>query len=390
VITATFLNDLIQALLGGERAAEIWAPCLSCSAWLRCAAGPTVHRLLAPPESDEGRRGLRLRQRLAEALQAVHQRGNVHVTARELRGTLSYVLFGTRFCAELHADPRLDAGDPLDRHRLGDLAFDPDSPHRQGALLSELSRLDPALEAHPHLDRWLLGGTARVVEGAGAFYRSLTLASARRRAYFEWLPTEIVAVAGVEIALGLASGEHLALFRKASLHRPGENAPLCERLCHGISQLEDLPAAAHGRSGMVPLRVAPRTPTESKFWTEQPLSRFSLEPELPPHRDPAISMLPCRLRLIFQRTDGRSETLPMGYELFHTLLRLAEGEQLSEQRSDDLFANLQIFTQRIAQEENRSLLAWSPKEDATVFRLALEPREGGQALTLTPAETVTP
>ena len=390
IVSATFLNDLITALLGGTDAAAKWAPCLSCSAWDRCAAGPTAHRLLAESDTEEGKRGERLRQRLAEALQAVHQRGNVHVTARELRGTLSYMLFGVRFCSELHADPRLDANNPTDRHRIGDLAFDPDSPHRQGDLLRELSRLDPALEAHPHLDRWLLGGSAREVHGAGRAYPGLSLGSARRRAYFEWLPDEIAAVAGSENALGLASGQHLGLFRAASLQLPTENAELCERLCRGMSQLEDLPAVAHQRVGMVPLRIPPRTPTESKFWTEQPLSRFRLEPELPLVRDAALTLLPCRLRLVFQRADGLSETLAMGYELFHTLLRLAEGEQLSEQRSDDLFANLQIFTQRIAQEENRSLLAWSPKEDATVFRLALQPREGGQALALAPAEAATP
>lgn len=389
-VSATLLNDLIAALLGGTDAAAKWAPCLSCSAWDRCAAGPTAHRLLAASDTDEGKRGERLRQRLAEALQAVHQRGNVHVTARELRGTLSYVLFGVRFCSELHADPRLDANNPKDRHSLGDLAFDPDSPHRQGDLLRELARLDPALEAHPHLDRWLLGGSAREVYGAGRAYPGLSLGSARRRAYFEWLPDEIAAVAGSENSLGLASGQHLGLFRAASLRLPTENAELCERLCRGMSQLEDLPTVAHQRAGMVPLRIPPRTPTESKFWTEQPLNRFRLEPELPSVRDPALTVLPCRLRLVYQRADGLSETLAMGYELFHTLLRLAEGEQLSEQRSDDLFANLEIFTQRIAQEENRSVLAWSPKEDATVFRLALQPREGGQALALAPAEASTP
>lgn len=388
-ISATFLNDLIEALLGGKNAATTWGPCLSCTAWERCLAGPTAHRLLAARETKEGERGMQLRLRIAEAMQAVHQRGNVHVTARELRGALSYILFGVRSCQELHENPNLDANDPKDRHHTGDLAFDPDSPRRQGDLLRELSRLDPALEAHPHLDRWLIGGSARDVNGAGQPYPGLSLPSARRRAYFEWLPDEIAAVASVDNALGLTSGQHLGFFRTASLRSSAENAELCEKLCRGMSQLEDLPAVANQRKGKVPLRIPPRTPTESKFWTEQPLDRFRLEPELPPVRDPALTVLPRRLKLIYQRGDGLTEVLPMGYELFHILLRLAEGEQLSEQRSDDLFANLQIFTQRIAQEESRSLLAWNPKEDTTVFDLALQRCEDRQILMLKPATDIT-
>jgi hypothetical protein len=136
--------------------------------------------------------------------------------------------------------------------------------------------------------------------------------------------------------------------------------------------------------GYVPLRIPSRTPTESKFWIEQPLARFRLEPELPSVRDSAITLLPRRLSLVFTCHDGRKETLPLGYALFATLLRLAAGEQLSETRSDDLFANLQIFTQRLAQEDNRTMLAWNPKEDDKLHRLTLQVRDGKQALVLEP------
>jgi hypothetical protein len=88
------------------------------------------------------------------------------------------------------------------------------------------------------------------------------------------------------------------------------------------------------------------------------------------------------LRLVFACEDGREEALPLGYTLFATLLRLADGEQLSETRSDDLFANLQIFTQRLAQEDNRTMLAWNPKEDDKLHRLSLQHRAGIQSLVL--------
>ena len=45
----------------------------------------------------------RARERLFEALQAVHLRGETHITVRELRAALVYILFGIHFCDDYHA-----------------------------------------------------------------------------------------------------------------------------------------------------------------------------------------------------------------------------------------------------------------------------------------------
>ncbi len=88
--------------------------------------------------------GARLRERLTEALQTVHQRNEIHITARELKAAISYVLFGLEDCEDLHRNPELESHDPAD------YAFNPESRGRQGELLRELARLDPALEG-PHM-----------------------------------------------------------------------------------------------------------------------------------------------------------------------------------------------------------------------------------------------
>lgn len=380
-VKTDFLDNLIRALLGGEQAKEHWSPCQNCTAWERCTAGPNAHRLLASfdePNTEAGRRGRRLRERLAHALQAIHQRAEVHITTRALRGALSYILFGVKSCEELHASPG-DAAPPF-----WDMAFDPDSPFRQGEVLREFSELDPALEAHPHLDRWLIGHSAREIKGAGPAYPGLKLASARRRAYFEWTAEEIEAVTGAADSLGLATGQHLELFRTASLADARANAAVCGKICRGISRLEQLPAPALVREDMVPFRIPSRTPTETIFWVAKPLERFRLEPEWPPVQGSGMTVLPNRLRLVYRCADGREEVLSMGYELFHTLLNLAEGEQLSERRSDDLFANLQIFIQRVAQEDEAHLFAWHPKDDERAYRIGIRQTEGLQQLVCEP------
>jgi hypothetical protein len=188
----------------------------------------------------------------------------------------------------------------------------------------------------------------------------------------------------------LANGDHLRLFKEAALKAAAENTDLCARLCRGISQLESLPALALIRNSIVPLRITPRTPTETCFWVEKPLDRFRLAAEWPLIHDVPLPVLPRRLNLVYRAANGREDVLSMGYELFHTLLSLALGEQLSELRSDDLFANLAIFTQRLAKEDEGHLLAWNPKSDSTLYRLGIQRSASRQILACEPLTTTNP
>ncbi|TLD71671.1 hypothetical protein FEM03_05905 [Phragmitibacter flavus] len=379
-----FINDLITSLIGGDQAKAIWNPCLSCTAWDRCTAGPMAHSLM----DGSSARGSRIRERIHEALQAVHQRGNVHITARELRGTLSYILFGVHSCVELHANFHTKDGNGASITRIGDMAFNPDSPFRQGDLLRELSELDPSLEAHSNLDRHLLAKTP-FPHGAKNDAARSHLASLRRSAFFEATTDDLEKLGGSADALGLAGGRYLSDFRKASDGSSAENSILCEKIVRGISHLEDLPLLALRRIGKVALRLPTRTPTETKFWTQLDLEHFRLEPELPANLDKAVPRLARQIRLIFTRPDNaEGESLLMGYQLFSVLLQLESGEQLADVRSDDLFANLQIFTQRLAQESSRALFAWNPKEDEKIFSLQLEAREDYHALAITSDSTI--
>ncbi|MEJ5169960.1 MAG: hypothetical protein WHU10_03145, partial [Fimbriimonadales bacterium] len=219
--------------------------------------------------------------------------------------------------------------------------------------------------------------------GAGPSYPGLPLATARRRAFLEWTEEEIAALAENSHALGLAEGRHLAEFREASRRDKAGNDELCRRLCQGIAMMEFLPRAALRRfreQGVVPLRIPGRNRTETVFWIEKPLDRFRLEPEWPPVASGLVPVLPNRLRLVYRYQSGEEEVLSMGYQLFHTLLSLSDGEQLAERRLDSLFANLRIFVQRLSLEDESVWFAWHPKGDRKVFRLGTELRDGLQVL----------
>ena len=372
-IESGFIERLLDNLYGGENAPEIWAPCRTCSAQDRCEVLRAA-RLFGPdvlPDRQPDDRRKRARQRLFEMLQAVHLRGETHITVRELRAALIYILFGIHFCRNYHDDT--DTPPPY-----WDRAFSPESPRRQGEVLRELARFDPALEAHPRIDRHLLRGPSFDTAVDAPRYAGTTLASARRRAYFEWTGEDIASLAEEDPhALDLAQGRHFRRFRNLAIDRDGRDE-LCKKLCEGISRLEHLPPKALDRSGVVPLRITPRTPTETSFWVEKRMSDFRLEADLPSEAE-GLDRLHRQAFLIYRYRDGREERLRLGADLFHLLLELSDGYQLGDISTDDTFAHLSIFVQRLVREDDRKVLAWNPMQDDASYEISVNVGEDADA-----------
>ena len=368
-IETGFLEDLLDSLYGREKAPQIWAPCETCSAQDRCEVrramrwfGPKGLPGMAPQEERD-----RARQRLFEMLQAVHLRGETHITVRELRAALVYILFGVHFCSDYHsgADARLP---------YWERAFSPESPGRQGEVLQELIRFDPALEAHPQIDRHLPRTPAVDTSKGDPHYPELSLKSARRRAYFEWSEDDIAALAVDPHALDLAQARHYREFRNLPTTAGGLD-DLCQRLCKGIAHLESLPPQALDRPAVVPLRITPRTPTETAFWVEKPLTNFRLEADLPAEVE-GLDRLHRQAFLIYRYRDGGEERLRLGADLFHLLLELSDGYQLGDVSTDDTFAHLSIFVQRLVREDDRTVLAWNPMQDEGIYEVSAQIVEG--------------
>ncbi len=364
-IETDFPERLLDQLYGGE---EHWRPCGQCSAQERCEVfrAAQVFGPAGLPGAASAAIRSRARQRLFEALQAVHLRGETHITVRELRAALIYILFGMHSCRDYH-DGTGDARPYWDR------AFDPESPGRQGEALRDLVRFDPALEAHPHLDRRLQSGPPANGKETLPGREGESLGSARRRAWFEWTEPQIKAAGGEKDALDLAGGRHLSDFRELPFASAEKRTDTCTRLCRGISRLEDLPPQALDREG-VALRIAPRTPTETAFWVEKPFDHFRLEADLPPSAE-GIDRLHRRASLIYRYRGGNEERLTLGADLFHSLLESADGYRLGDVSTNDTFARLAIFVQRLAREDDREMFAWNPMQDEAIYRVAIDGSE---------------
>ncbi|SEM44688.1 Protein kinase domain-containing protein [Bosea lupini] len=379
-ISTHFVDELIRLLIGGEQAAQIWTPCRTCSAQTRCSMKRSADMMGASTDPAILAEGSRLRERLTEALQTVHQRNEIHITARELKAAISYVLFGLDDCEDLHRNAELNPHDPADH------AFNPESRGRQGELLRELARLDPALEGHARVDRYLVGkGAPDPAHGARRFRdavgRALPLRDARRRAYLSWSSDQVRAVGGDDHALTLRDGRRASEFRTFPLLPEDEQLRIKQRLCRGLSRLEALPDLAYRDPDRVPIRVLPRTPTETAFWIEKSASRFRLDAE----RFQSVAGLETLHRFLVLRYEpdhGGSEELIVPLELYSLLMDLADGVQILDAFSDDVFANLGVFTNRLAQEDERKLNAWNPVEGNVVRQLSVVDVRNRQTITL--------
>jgi serine/threonine protein kinase len=369
-LSTDFVDKLLYKMLGGED--DVWKPCHSCTAQMRCHAWASVDAL------RDSERGLTLREKLTQALLAVHQRGEIHITARSLRAALVYIFFGTLECMDLHENPNLFPPMYYDR------AFDFNSGFRQGDLLSELSRLDPALESHPDVDRFLLKKAEDILSQNNRLNDLPVLDSLRRQAYFEWTKKEVERVGGSENALGLTKSQHLDKFLQVESGSDMQRQEICSQLCEGIARLEDLPEEAFDADkNSIPLKITPRTPTETAFWVSKPRDKFSLRSRIV-RAVPGIETLHTHVILSYKFDNDHVEELVIGAELFNLLMELREGYQISDAQSDDTFANLSIFKQRLAQEGDRVLFAWNPANEK-VMKVEAAMIDGMQKLAIAPA-----
>lgn len=352
-----FLDTLIAKIIGSE---DEWANCKSCIARDNCSAYFSYTRL-----KDENI-GAIIRKRLLLALQAVHLKGEVHITAREIRATLIYIFFGTKFCRNIYFD-KLEY--------FWDRAFDKTTRNRQGEVLKELLCFDPALESHPKIDRYLIQNQRNL--------SNISLESLRRKAFFEWSDEKLNKVADNQdtnvYPLSLAKTNYMRDFLDYEKYPESKKQGICRKVCAGISKLESIIHNEHDREDTIPLKISQYTPTETLFWVRKKIIKFQLYvPKA--KQDYDIEYLHNHLILKYTYDNGSNELLHLNSDLFELLMSIEEGYQLSDMGSDESFANLSIFKQRLSQESQHELYAYNPANRDSIFRIFITKGPDGQLL----------
>lgn len=333
-VVAEFVETLFVRLIGSADESDPWGACVSCSAQSRCSAHQSVQYLRNPQD------GPQIQRRFEGLLQMVHQRGEVHITARELRAALSYGFFGPYSCQDLHDNPDLEPKPFF--HRL----FDASAPGRQGELLEEVAWLDPAIEIEPAIDRQLLR------QGQPLDYL-------RRQAYFFEKDEGLIP--------RLHQGKHHRDFIRLPVATIEQRQETLKRLLNGLSRLGGLPQRAMQSSRGLSLRVPARVDTESVFWVEKAIERFEIRVPSAPE---VVPFLPTWVDLVYRNSFGKEDVLAMGLELFDFLLEASEGAQVAADiRSADIYARLSVFVQRLAEEDRRTMWAWNPIDGEAIYKI---------------------
>ena len=128
----SILDKLLDRLLDSDDKAGFWKPCSpeNCTYADRCYIKYNVDSL------RDSKKGPIIRSRLKRLLLAIHFRKTRHITMRDLRSILSFILFNKSTCEQLQAD--IDGGNSvLDRFYYNAM-FDGQEHDRLTQLLSQL------------------------------------------------------------------------------------------------------------------------------------------------------------------------------------------------------------------------------------------------------------
>lgn len=336
---------------------DAWSMCDGCGAQLIC---PMRTNALALAKQV-------IVERLEFLFLLSHLRRQRHITVRDLRSALVYLITANTSCAQVHAARR---GEDLsvslvDRH-YWQSAF---APIESGdEILEDLRTLDPARFAQPRLDRFLYFHRSAADSQARArlFHDGSDLspqqfaddkswvAAAKRRLYFEAKEAVadldgILPYSGQSFLASLLPYQHASAFVDALMGR-ADLTSLKQSIASGILRSDGVIGLE--TSGQLSVAV-----TTSRKYQLTVLKQFSVDD--------------FRLRAIQATSKGLIETIPellllehrtgtprleITLDLFELLMRMAEGLQPSAPEFQPLLEDLMPFKSALLLQETRNLV----------------------------------
>lgn len=378
-----FSLSLGTLLNGGDsgKAVDPWGVCERCRAFSSCHIRFNVESLREPVI------GKNIRERLQAVLTAIHGRGRLHLTMRELRSWMAFAFFGAEDCEAIHRrledvgelkeDEPIETTDPSEALYFNRLFG---TGAEGGRLFGELADFDPGKVNNPRLDRALAGASS-----PRATYREVFARPSKRSEHDE-LSRLLTADAdhesdGTVESAKSDSKRNLVMLRRRlfffegrpevwddkqneeywlemtpfrSIKRWTEELPaftakhyvlrddLAQTLCRAISRTENVPEDLLDRFLAVRTTADARVPLV--IVRLFPLADFKLSWE---HKDAptlALNELPTSMTLSHERGEPRLE---ISADLFELLMRFAEGYRLGSEELESIAASLRLFKNRL-------------------------------------------
>ncbi len=339
-----------------------WQACDTCLSRAVCAMKFNRDSLVDPDS------GGAITARLRALFQVMQLRREKHLTMRDLRSTLAYIVAGTATCEDVHREREAGAAPAAGINRLYFMAaFNPENEGDE--TLRRLAEADPGSVPAPRLDRFL--HFRRDAERQGeiaALLPPLPLRSdlplqvvtpvsrpedwteaTKRRAYFEG---EAAHFAGEAVPLPppmtLLPYRHFAAFLDAVSGRvPLEN--LRDGLCEAISRANGI---TDNLDGFLCVRTSTDQKNDLTVFKRFPVAEFRCEIVRP--ANPQVETLPNALRL---RSAGNSgAALLVSLDLFEILMRFNEGYGPGVEEQEPFVIHLAQFQNRLLNERADELL----------------------------------
>lgn len=406
----SILERQLQALLRPE----FWAPCTTCQWQSRCFIKFNADTL-ADPVSGTG-----VRERLRTLFEIVHLRRRLHITMRDLRSALSWLIFRDHTCddvaAHLAAHPPPDELLPLfyynayasdgrpPEERADDTIL---SSSKDDRLVALLRQIDPAEIANPTADRQLyflrLEGLQMLpFEGRSSADEALLNALRRdlrdgwesvqspeavrrRRAYHAALRRKAFFERRDDSWGVMLPYRNLARFRQAT---QGNADPSAESSGQRLAELKTLLvqglSMAEGARNedlaqrYICLRAGQEPKAKIKSFRLFPADDFRVEvPPLRPAAGRYLEHTPDRLVLYhapqdesFRLPGARRAELHVSLDVLELLAQIRDGFVPSPNDIRGYFINLVMFKNALAHLPYRRALL--TRDDQTFFELALE------------------
>lgn len=344
-----------------------WAPCEACSYRERCPVKFNVDTLMDPAM------GTVVRQRLKFLFQITHFRHRVHITIRELRSALAYILFGIRECCDIQA--HLEQPEETLPFVYYNSVF---ARCEQDRLLKRLAELDVVEVANPQLDNQLnfvapdeVAGMLRAEHRAPADLPLLTTlfaqrprfgsdmgpdghalaaqyhAAVRRRFFFEngafrQLEQQPGGYKPVQLPeLQMVPAQHVWTFaRFVAGDLPASD--LLGDLVRGLNHGEGMYRQPYDQTHLC-LRTSERW-GQVKAFGLFPKGDFQVQPAGGGDELRYLEFIPDAIRLLYNPGDQHIE---ISLDLYEAILRMRDGYQPSTAELKSFFQNLQMFKKQV-------------------------------------------
>lgn len=368
------LRSLLEGTPDGSRKEEDpWASCATCLGATRCPVKFNVDTLRSS-------NGSTVIERAEQLLQAVHFKGKVHLTMRQLRGALSYWFFGTDRCETIHRvlqgehtsgqseEDTESLASSLEQALYFNRLFENETPATP--LLRELSTLDPAEVDNPALDRRLYrmgpAHTCRELlpfpnrsstshEGSVAAREEFNLSwfrRLRRQVYFE-TPPQLLRNLGLDQVAMMIPLSSLAHFREIIAGERDE-AEVRAYIARALSRADRVPEQVLEDGDFLGVRTHSEAPVATTFFRTLPIKDFAIRVD--ESRSPYVEFLPTHLHFEFRGEQGAE--LDISLELFQLIERLHLGYRLGAAELDALFGNLDVFRHRLLRMPTDEVIAY--------------------------------